>query len=597
MLLNDVFLSTVFNICMLVVLAYMMTKLDFVKKILVNRETVSSDPRQVRAQNIRNRVLLGFIMGAFCIVSNFIGFHAKQAIPNSRVIGAMSAGLLGGPISGFIASVIGAVHRYLGAPTRISTPACVLATLIQGAVGSLFWYLRKKRVDYSYVFLFVLTMVMESMHMGLIYMMSRPLEEAIKILRHIATSMIFVNPIGMVLFFNVIRDIFAQADHRIALRVSDSLRTAERCMPYLQSRGDEREDVRQILKIIMEESPCAGAAIVRDYEFLGCTEAFSRIQISKDHFPEILQRTREKRETIVKAETQMEDNPFAPLYRNYLVISAPIVVSEGRVDCLVVLEKPDSYAIQSEQAFISGLADLFSAQLMMSELEEQKNLRRHAELQSLQSQINPHFLFNALNTISFFCREKPEKARELLLALSTYFRNTLQDVDTMISLEQELKHVRAYLLLEEARFEEHLKVEIDTEEEALKVQVPNLILQPLVENAVKHGAKTREYGRVRIQIRREGEKVQVSVMDNGPGIPEAVAASLSGGPKVQTGIGFLNVHKRLVSIFGPAAGLQVSRADEMTRVQFELPMQRTEEITEQEEAGTDARMEEREERE
>ena len=141
----------------------------------------------------------------------------------------------------------------------------------------------------------------------------------------------------------------------------------------------------------------------------------------------------------------------------------------------------------------------------------------------------------------------------------------------MIPLEQEISHVKAYLMLEEARFEERLKVEIDLDPEAMSVQVPNLILQPLVENAVKHGAKTRERGIVKIHIFREKQGVTVDILDNGPGIPEAVVESLHGGVKVQKGIGFINVHKRLTGIFGPESGLQVSRHDDITQVRVWFP--------------------------
>ena len=121
-------------------------------------------------------------------------------------------------------------------------------------------------------------------------------------------------------------------------------------------------------------------------------------------------------------------------------------------------------------------------QIKLSEMEKQKEELRKAELRTLQSQINPHFLFNSLNTISYFCREKPEKARELLLALSSYFRSMLEDTDYMVTLDTELEHVKAYTMLEEARFEKRLSIEINADPEALRSCVPNLILQPIVEN-------------------------------------------------------------------------------------------------------------------
>ncbi|MDD6212503.1 MAG: LytS/YhcK type 5TM receptor domain-containing protein [Clostridiales bacterium] len=580
-MIEDVFVSTGFNICMLVVLAYVMTKLDFVKRIILNREMTGLTATESRRRDIMNRVYLGILMGAFCMVSNFIGFQTKTAIPNARVIGALSAGMLGGPISGTIASVMGALHRYLGDPARITTPPCVLATLLQGVFGSFLWYKKKHRMNYGAIEIYLITMSMEIMHMGLIYLMARPMDQALHIIAQISPSMIFINPLGMILVFGILKDTFEQADSRVAVRISDSFRIAERCIPYLKNNGDLFGEAKHILNILMEETQYAGAAIIRGDEFLARTDAFKRIDITgcvikgnTGRYTSDGKFVRDIPQDNLSLSEETEPvprDPFQNLRNQYVVYIEDIAVGEKKIDQLVILGKKDDYSNRADIAFIKGLASLFSTYMKIAELDEQKDLRRKAELQALQAQINPHFLFNALNTISFFCREKPEKARELLLALSTYFRNSLQEADTMIPLEQEISHVKAYLMLEEARFEERLKVEIDLDPEAMSVQVPNLILQPLVENAVKHGAKTRERGMVKIHVYRENQGVTVDILDNGPGIPEAVVESLHGGERVQKGIGFINVHKRLTGIFGPESGLQVSHQDDMTQVRVWIP--------------------------
>ena len=574
-MLNDVFISTVFNICLMVVLATILTKFAFVKRILLNRETeMRGSLETVKRQRILNRISLGLIMGGFCMLSNFIGFQIEGSIPNARVIGVMSAGLLGGPISGLLTAGIGALHRYMGEPERISTLACVLATLLQGVLGSWIWYWKKKNIRYSARFLLITTALAEIVHMLLILLLSRPYGQAVDIVHTIAWPMILVNSIGMILFFGVFRDTFSQADHEVALNVSLSLRTAERCIPYLVGERIRAEDVSQILEIIMMEYACEGAAMVQDYDFVGRTKAFEGISISEDNCPAILTRTYQNQTTVVNTENCAQGNPFAHLYQKYVAIASPIIVDEVHRGCLVMLLKKNAYSSEADKAFISGLADFFTTQIKLSQLEAQKDLRRRAEIQTLQSQINPHFLFNALNTISFFSREKPEKAKELLLALSTYFRNMLQDVDAMITMEMELEHVKAYLMLEEARFEEHLQVEIKADPEALGAcRVPNFILQPLVENAVKHGAMMQEYGTVAIHIQKEEAGTRVEIVDNGPGIPPLVIESLYGGEKIQQGIGLLNVQKRLIGIYGEEAGLQVSCNGTSTRVWMVIPNQ------------------------
>lgn len=173
-------------------------------------------------------------------------------------------------------------------------------------------------------------------------------------------------------------------------------------------------------------------------------------------------------------------------------------------------------------------------------------------------------------------REKPEKARELLLALSSYFRNTLEDIDYMVTLDTELEHVKAYTMLEEARFEDRLSVKICARAGDLTCCVPNLILQPIVENAIHHGAMKRErgVGKVTVQVKREEKSTRIDVIDNGPGMDYRIIQSLYGGEKVEhTGIGLMNVQKRLVSIYGKGYGLQIVSGETGTNVRMNIPHQ------------------------
>lgn len=241
---------------------------------------------------------------------------------------------------------------------------------------------------------------------------------------------------------------------------------------------------------------------------------------------------------------------------------------------LVILVKKNAYSYRADVEFVTGLANHFAMQLKIAKMEAQKEALRRAEITTLQSQINPHFLFNSLNTISYFCREKPEKARELLLALSSYFRNTLESVDFMVTLDTELEHVKAYTKLEEARFESRLQVVFEAENEDLTCCVPNLILQPLVENAIHHGAMNREngVGKVVVRVRREEKNTIIDIMDNGPGIDYKIIRSLHGGEEVKhRGIGLMNVQQRLISIYGKDYGLQIVSSETGTDVRMKIP--------------------------
>lgn len=164
------------------------------------------------------------------------------------------------------------------------------------------------------------------------------------------------------------------------------------------------------------------------------------------------------------------------------------------------------------------------------------------------------------------------------MALSSYFRNMLEDMDEMVSLETELEHVRAYVMLEEARFEEHLSVTLEAEPKDCTCRVPNLILQPIVENAIRHGAVMRSRGVVKIEVHREEKNTVIDISDNGPGMDKAVIdrlyeADADEMPKQEEGhgIGMLNVQRRLVGIFGKEAGLQIISSERGTLVRILIP--------------------------
>lgn len=573
-MLLSVIYNICFNICLLVVLAFLMTKMDFVQRLLLNEDSGREDGHgESFSQRLWEKVLLGLIFGVFCIISDYIGIQVKGALPNARVIGVLSAGFLGGPVSGFITTVIAATHRYMIFPERISTVACVLSAIIHGFIGSFVGWKKKGNKEYSNAFLLIITFISEMIHILLILILTRPFDAAVEIVEIVIVPMVIINSVGMVIFFNVFKSIFNTEDLKVASKVSLSMRIAERCTPYLGEVESDGENAGKIVDIIMEEYHCQGAALIDDMKFLARSGSFLNIVLTKDNYPRLLSATKTFKTTRISRVPVPEDG-FYPLYKENVIISAPIILDEGKVLALVMLMKKNAYSYRADIEFVTGLANHFAMQIKIAEMEKQKEELRKAELRTLQSQINPHFLFNSLNTISFFCREKPEKARELLLALSSYFRSMLEDTDYMVTLDTELEHVKAYTMLEEARFEKRLSIEINADPGALESCVPNLILQPIVENAVHHGAMQREkgVGKVIVNVKREERSTRIDVIDNGPGMDYRIVQSLYGGEKVEhTGIGMMNVQQRLISIYGKSYGLQIVTSEEGTDVRMNIP--------------------------
>src|SRR6185437_10814503 len=221
---------------------------------------------------------------------------------------------------------------------------------------------------------------------------------------------------------------------------------------------------------------------------------------------------------------------------------------------------------------VVGIAlKVWNALRIEMKLEEQKHLLLEARLDALQRQINPHFLFNTLNSISSLVRTKPELAREMTIKLANILRALLKDHDTYVPLRNELSFTDDYLAIEVVRFgADKLHVEKQIDPETLDVLVPSILLQPLIENSIKHGLEPRIHGgTVTLRSRMNGERVMIEVSDDGVGMVQQPESALK---RTGNGIGMKNVRERLEVLYGPAARITVvSNPGRGTRVSIELP--------------------------
>ena len=201
-------------------------------------------------------------------------------------------------------------------------------------------------------------------------------------------------------------------------------------------------------------------------------------------------------------------------------------------------------------------------------LQEQEKLLMTARIEALASQINPHFLFNTLQSISSLIRSKPETARMLIVKLSALLRRLLRSQDHFVTLREELEAVDEYLDIEQVRFGRQLVVEKEIAPDTLDRVVPSMLLQPLVENSIKHGLADKvDPGRIVLKASRQGGLLVIEVVDNGVGIDAARLAGV-----MQHGIGLSNVNERLRVIYGASCQLRLhSLAGVGTSVRLELP--------------------------
>lgn len=355
--------------------------------------------------------------------------------------------------------------------------------------------------------------------------------------------------------------VVSRPDHLRALQSHQILVIAEGSLAYLREGLDE-QTAQAVCRLALAESDAAAVAITDTERVLGFAG------IGEDHHaaggPIITRATREAIETDEHRVLGSKEEIGCPR-RDCMLRAAIVVPLEMRDEVVGTLKfyyTTPRLLNETQVTMVEGLANLLSTQLELSELEQQTELACRMELKALQAQINPHFLFNTINTIAMLIRTDPGTARELLREFASFYRRMLEDNEGLIPLGQELDYARTYLRFEMARFGDRLVVREDFEPEVLGVPVPAFILQPLVENCVQHGVRPDRPLTITLTGRRDGRAVRVVIADDGVGISEAdLPRVLEAGFGKGLGIALRNVDDRLRGHFGPGSGLEVSSTE------------------------------------
>ncbi|MGD9956133.1 MAG: sensor histidine kinase [Candidatus Nanopelagicales bacterium] len=254
----------------------------------------------------------------------------------------------------------------------------------------------------------------------------------------------------------------------------------------------------------------------------------------------------------------------------HVAVVAPLVVDDRVVGALAAVTHD---ATANLVRATSEVARWVSSQLELAELDASRARLAEAEVRALRAQISPHFIYNALTAIASYVRTDPEHARELLLEFADFTRYSFRRHGDFTTLAEELRSIDRYLTLERARFGDRLQVTVRVAPEVLPVAVPYLCLQPLVENAVRHGLEGKAGpGRITILAEDSGSECLISVEDDGIGAdPEQIRLAMTGeGDSDSIGVG--NVDERMRSVFGDEYGLVVETGPGLgTKVSMRVP--------------------------
>ncbi len=517
----------------------------------------------------RHKLLCYITFSVFCIAGTYFGLHIDDSIANTRAIGAVMGGLLGGPSVGVLVGLTGGLHRYsLGGMTAVS---CMISTVTEGLLGGLLhrYLVRRERADkiFSPLTAGLITLLAELVQMLIILLISRPYPEARSLVSHIAAPMVITNTAGAALFMRILLDKREMFERYTSVFSATALRVAAATEGILR-QGFNQENSLKVAQVLHRELDIGAVAIT------DCEKLLAFTGIGDDHHiagrPVSSDHTRRAIETGNVVYADGNEVPYccriSPQCRLGSSLVIPLQGENQRVIGTIKLYEAKNRLFSSiNRTLGEGIARLLSAQILAGQYERQKALLARSEIKLLHAQVNPHFLFNALNTLQAVIRQDSQRAGLLVQDLSTFFRKNLKRSSEIATLGDELEHVQAYLQIEQARFQSRLKVTLQIPEELRHYRLPAFILQPLVENAIKHGtSRLFGVGEITIFAHRQPQSVEVTVQDNaGLYLPEN---------HHQQGMGMGLADKRLKAKFGDDYGITVTVDSECyTRVTLRLP--------------------------
>lgn len=519
-----------------------------------------------------HKFLCYVVFSIFCIMGTWFGLHIQDSIANTRAIGAVMGGLLGGPLVGGLVGLTGGLHRYsLGGMTALS---CMVSTIVEGLLGGIIhsWLIRRGRTDkiFNPFTAGAITLVAEIVQMGIILLIARPFSEALHLVQNIAAPMVVTNTVGAAMFMRILLDKRAMFEKYTTAFSARALKVASATEGILR-QGFNVENSMKVAQVIRQELEIGAVAITDREQLL----AFTGIGMDH-HLPGSPISSSWTLRAIESGEVVYADGNEVPyrctLHPNCKLGSTLVIPLRGenrKVVGTIKLYEPKNRLFSSiNRTLGEGIAQLLSAQILAGQYERQKQLLTQSEIKLLHAQVNPHFLFNALNTLMAVIRRDSDQACQLVQYLSTFFRKNLKRPTDVVSLADEIEHVNAYLKIEQARFQSHLRVSLSLPDELRHIRLPAFTLQPIVENAIKHGtSQLLGTGEIALRASRDAQHLVLEIEDNG-GLYQPNADS--------NGLGMSLVDKRLRARFGDGCGISVAcEQDRFTRITLRLPLEGT----------------------
>ncbi|HIF9219132.1 TPA: LytS/YhcK type 5TM receptor domain-containing protein [Photobacterium damselae] len=498
--------------------------------------------------------MISLLFILFAVFSTYTGVKVDGSLVNVRIIAVISGGIIFGPWIGIPAGIIAGIHRYLidiDGPTSV---ACLITSVIAGLLAT---WIHKKCAPKHYAKLGILAgMVCEALTMTLIVVLSNNDSQAYTIVSHISFPMI-TGTLCIGLIIKLVQDLDEEKDLVAARQAKLALDIANKTLPYF--RKSNRESLMAVCNIIRHETEADAVSITDTQDVL------AYVGIGEENYLDAYHKISTMTQQAVMTGQQIISNNLN-IHNFHSLLIIPLCENGEVTGTLKIFYRQPNQVKPSLREMAIGLSQLISTQMEVSRIDQLRTMASKAEFSALQSKINPHFLFNALNAISTLVRIRPDQARELIANLADFLRYNLDHTDELIDIQEELQQVKDYVAIEQARFGNKLSVNFDIDD--VHNKIPALLLQPLVENAILHGIQpSAKPGQVSILVKRLlTDEVQVTIEDTGVGIKPEVITKLRNGNMESHRIGLQNVHQRLLLLYGE--GLEIVSDKHGTKMSF-----------------------------
>ena len=515
------------------------------------------------AKTKKDIIALSFFFSLLSISGTYIGLNFNGAILNTRNVGVIAGGILGGPYVAIITGLVAGIHRAFVNLGRETAIPCAIATITGGFLTA---YVHRFIKSKDKIFFgFFLACVVENLSMGLILIILKDKILAQNIVANFYVPMVFMNSIGSSVLILLVEDIIQKSELIAGRQAKLALEIANKTLPHFR----ETENLSEVCKIIAEDLGAKATVITNKKEIIAGfsfdKDKIKKADIKSNNTRKVL-KTGEAMLVIKEDDEIIEDFlDISPHIKSCIIL--PLKEKNDIGGTLKIFFDTAEKITDKNRYLMIGLSHLISTQMEISKVENLISLLKYSELKALQSQINPHFLFNVLNTMTSLIRTNPEKAREVTIDLSNYLRYNLDNNVKSVELIKELNQVDTYIKIEKVRFGDKLNILYDVDESLYNFQIPSLIIQPLVENSIKHGIlKKRDNGCVKIIIKKIDKDIEITIEDDGVGIEQSIIDNLD--KQIKENIGLKNVHQRLKLLYGE--GLNIKKLEQGTRIKFKI---------------------------